>query len=586
MIPKNIKALERVFFGRMFDNEVLSSSNAASSSLMWLLALIATPGVMMSGGEVFTWAHIRAMGDRLNDPSILDNRLLSSQAFHVNVAMAVAGLVTMIVWNSLTPDRRDAMVLGSLPVTSREQSYGRLLALLRFFALLMIAVAVPTAVAFTFVSAGAEDVGILHLRVLGHIIAAVLGGGLVFFSLVAAQLLLATIFGPSAIRFVTLPLQFAALAGMVAALTASQSLTSALVAGDAGASALVMWNPAAWMVGVYRSIAADGRDIFDALALRGAIASLDISPGWAAIHASLGLVVLTVVVYPFAYERCIRNIIASEGRHTTAVSRGWATLVARVLRPLLRVPLQRGLAAFMFATLGRSHTHRYIIGLYGGIAVLQTMAVLSRLSGSSDVDTRYAWFVVPLGFVFWLVCAIRVAVMMPVEPRANWIFRLTEPVDKSRMLTAVVTVMQAVVVLPIAAATTIGLLFIGDQQTAMVAFAVINLAGLCLIELLTLTMRAVPFSCTHLPGQLRLRYLWILYFYLWLTFVFTVGNWSLWALASWTQAAYLLAALFVIWIFLRAWHLARIRKIHAFVYDEQEDAVTTTIDINAMMRQV
>jgi hypothetical protein len=335
----------------------------------------------------------------------------------------------------------------------------------------------------------------------------------------------------------------------------------------------VMWNPAAWMVGVYRSVGADGRPVFDALAVRGAVASLSV-------------IALTIALYPFAYERCIRNIIAAEGRHTTVMSRGWATFMAKALRPFLPSPLQRGLAAFMIATLGRSHTHRYMIGMYGGIAILQTMAVFAHLTGSGEFDARYVWFVVPLGFVFWLVCGVRVAVMMPVEPIANWIFKLTEPVHKRRMLTTVVTVMQAGVVLPIAAAVGGALLIAGNRRTALVAFLVISAGGLCLIETLTLTMRAVPFTCTYLPGQLKLRYYWIGYFYLWLTFVFTLGNWSLWALASWTNTAYLLGALAMLWVALRLWHIARIRKIQGFVYDEQEPALTTTIDVNAMMRQV
>ena len=58
--------------------------------------------------------------------------------------MGVAGLVTMMVWSSLTPDRRDAHVLGPLPITAREQAIGRLLALLMFFGLFIAAMAVPT----------------------------------------------------------------------------------------------------------------------------------------------------------------------------------------------------------------------------------------------------------------------------------------------------------------------------------------------------------------------------------------------------------------------------------------------------------
>jgi hypothetical protein len=83
-------------------------------------------------------------------------------------------------------------------------------------------------------------------------------------------------------------------------------------------------------------------------------------------------------MYPLAYERCLRNVIAAEGRRTTTMSRGWASLAARLLRPLLPWPLQRGIAAFMLATLGRSHTHRFLLGLYAGLAFLLSLPLASR----------------------------------------------------------------------------------------------------------------------------------------------------------------------------------------------------------------
>ena len=91
-------------------------------------------------------------------------------------------------------------------------------------------------------------------------------------------------------------------------------------------------------------------------------------------------------LYPLAYERCLRNVITSEGRTTGAMSRGWATLAARLLRPLLRVPLQRGLAAFMLATLGRSHAHRFLIGMYAGIAFLMALPIAGRLLQMPTTD--------------------------------------------------------------------------------------------------------------------------------------------------------------------------------------------------------
>jgi len=573
-VSRNVQALANVFFGRLFENDMFSSSVAASASVTWLLALVATPGVMFSGSQVFMWAHLRAMGTRLNDPMIVDRALLTSQAFHIDFVMAVSGLVTMMVWGSLTPDRRDALVLGPLPITPREQAYGRLLALLKFISFFIIAVAVPTAIAFNFVAISADNIVGLPGNVLAHIVAAALAGGSVFFLLLSVQLILAALFGPRAIRFITLPLQLAALAGMIAALASAEGFANAMLREGSATAASVMWNPAAWFVGVYRWISGEQRAIFTALAARGAL-------------AGVGIITLALVLYPLAYGRCLRNVISSEGGVMGATSRGWATIAAKLMRPLLPAPVQRGLAAYMLATLGRSHPHRFLIGIYAGIACLLALPLAGRLLQEPTTAFRQsAWFMVPLGAVFWLVCGVRVATMMPVEPAANWIFRLTEPVDKRRVLSAVVTVMAFVTCVPVAAMFATILLVMGEQRLAGTVFVVVLLAGLGLIELLTITMKTVPFTCTYLPGQLKLRLYWVAYFVLWLTFVVRLGGWGVWALQSNQNAISLGLLLLTTWAALRFWHMARVRSIRTFIYDEQEPASITSMDIATSMRQI
>jgi hypothetical protein len=569
VISRHTKALGRVFFGRLFENDVFSSSVAASSSVLWLLAFLAIPGVMFSFSQLFAYAHLR------HQPfDVIDRTLLQRETFHIDFVMGVSALITMMVWSSLTPDRRDAHVLGTLPITARQQALGRLLALLTFFGLFICAMAVPTGVAHPFVTVGPEQIFELPGRILGHIMGAALAGAFIFFLLVNVQLLLAAVFGPGAIRAATLPLQFAAMAGMIAGLVSSGSITSLLLAHATDGGGGILWNPAAWFVGIYRWIAGDQRPVFALLAVRGAI-------------AGLGMIALTMIMYPLAYERCLRNVIASEGRRTTAMSRGWATLAARLLRPLLPWPLQRGLAAFMLATLGRSHTHRFILGLYAGLAFLLSLPTAHRLSQLPLTGYhQYGWFAIPLGYVFWSVCGLRYSLMMPVEPVANWIFKLTEPVEKRKVLTTVVTVLTTLTAVPIAAVFAAAALFLGFERLAVNVFLVVSLAGLCLVELLTLTMKTVPFSCTYLPGQLKLRIYWAPYFFLWLNFCFTLSNWCLWALERWQHTAQVCAFLLAIWIVLRVWHLAKARKIRGFVYDEEEPALVTTMEISTMMRQV
>jgi hypothetical protein len=554
-----------MFFGRLFENEAFSSSRAAASGLIWILALLATPGVMFSFVMSLHYTQLMQVA-RLNH--LIEPSRLSHQALFVNAAMAAAVVVTALLWNSLTPDRRDVMVLGSLPVAPGRQARARLIAITVFISLFIIAIAGPTAVAFTMFSRGIRDILSAPLHVGGHIAASGLGAAFVFYALVNVQLLLAAAFGPRAVKFATLPIQIAAVAGVVAALGLGDVIVNAISAAfDGPIAPSLMWNPAAWFVGVYRYIGGDDRPVFAMLAQRAVIAS--------AIN-----ILILLIVYPLAYQRCLRNVIINEGRPTTKLSRAWARLAAAVLRPVLRHPLQRGLAAFMLATIGRSHTHRFIIGIYAGIAFVLALPIAHRLLVPPTTDLqRLAWFVIPLGGIFWMVCGVRVALMMPVEPVANWLFKLTEPVDKRHVLTTVVTVMTAVCVMPLSTAFAGALLAMGETRLAFGVFAIVTPAGLCLIELLTLTMKTVPFSCTYLPGQLKLRIYWAPLFFLWLNFVFALGGWSVTALDSWQATASLAGLLMALWVLLRTWHMVRVRRITGFVYDAQEPAPLTIVSL-------
>jgi hypothetical protein len=562
---RRTRLLSQVFFGRLFENDLFSSSASASSSVMWLLAALATPGVMMSGSQYYFYAHARTFA-----PEAQDRILFVSQVFHVDFAMAVAGLVTMLVWTSLTPDRRDALVLGPLPLRATEQAWARLAALTRFFTIFAAAVALPTAVVFTFVTAGASDAGAMPARMAGHVSGAMLGAAFVFFALIGAQLVLAATWGPRAVRVATLPLQGMALLAMVGVLALTGRLADAMLGAEAAGNALVMWNPAAWFVGVYRWVAGDPREVFAVLALRAAVAT-----------GLAGTVAL--VAYPLAYERCLRKAVTG-GTYRAAWWSGAVTRVwLRSATPFLETPLERGLAAFITATLTRSHAHRFLIGSYAGVAVLCALPLVGRLAEPAGTDAvRYAWYSVPLGLLCWTTAALRVAMMLPVTPAANWVFRLTEPTDKRRVLSTTATVIAGATAVPL------GLIFgaaagvAGGPALGVMVCAVVLATGLALVELLTLTLRIVPCTCTYRPGQLRLRVLWPVYLAVWLAIAYRLPALAVSALGDVERSMGLIAALLVTWAALRVWRLSRARLLRGFVFEETGPSTATTIDLSSV----
>jgi hypothetical protein len=564
MMGRRTRLLSRTFFGRLFETDLFSSSVSASNSVTWMLAALATPGVMFSGSQMFSYAHVRTF-----TPEAQDRILFVSQAFHVDFAMAVAGLVTMLVWTSLTPDRVDALVLGPLPLRPGDLARARLAALVRFFIMFATAVAVPTAVVFTFLTVGPREVALVVPRIAGHVAGAMLGAGFVFFVLLDLQLVLAAVLGPRAVRVATWPLQGAALVAMVGALSYTPRLADALLVTSPGGNAWVIWNPAAWFVGVYRWVAGDPREVFTLLASRAALA--------------LGLAVAVALsAYPLAYQRCTRNAVAGEGRRGGWWSGAGTRLWLASLAPVLRTPLERGLAAFITATFTRSHAHRFLIGSYAGVALMCALPLAGRLLGSPDTDAaRYAWFSVPLGLLCWTAASLRVAMMLPVEPASNWVFKLTEPVDKRRVLSTAVTVIAGATAIPLALIFGAASGVAGGPTLGLTVFGVVLAAGLALIELVTLTLRTVPCTCTYSPGQLRLRVLWPVYLAVWLVIAYRLPVTAVAAVGNIDRSLWLVGILLSTWAALRAWRLARARHLRSFVYEEVEPSVTTTINLGS-----
>jgi hypothetical protein len=418
------------------------------------------------------------------------------------------------------------------------------------------------------VTLGVSSLANLLAHIAGHVAAAFLGCVFVFFALVDLQLIAAVAFGPRGVRALTWPLQAAALLAMVAAVSATGPMADAILAQGAATEATVAWNPAAWFVGVYRWVAGDVRTVFSGLAARAAWASTLVIGG-------------ALVLYPLAYQRCLANAIATTGRGEGAWSGGLLRWWLRGLALWLRSPVARALAAFIVVSLARSHAHRFLIGSYLGVGLLCALPLAGRLVGdASTPESAYAWFSVPLGLLCWSSAALRVAMMLPVEPAANWIFKLTEPMDKRRLLSAAVTVIDAGSALPLAVAFGIGAAIAGGSPLGIMVALVVLATGLALTELLTLTLRAVPCACTYRPGQLRLRVLWPLYLVTWLVITFQIPTLAVRRMENPERFAWLVGALAAVWLALRAWRVIRARAIRGFVYEELEEPATTTIDLN------
>jgi hypothetical protein len=262
-------------------------------------------------------------------------------------------------------------------------------------------------------------------------------------------------------------------------------------------SPLLLALPPAWFLGVERVLAGTASPYFVKLAFFGA--------------AGLALVVLVgVACYARLYYRFEELVM----RPPTAIV-GWSARRSRggVARPGAKgahVAVRR----FLNATLSRSGVHQVIFAAGAAFGVAWVMNALlsagvvewARSGGAPPLALEDAATSAPFILMFFTILAARASILLPLELRANWVFRMSD-LDGARpdQLAGVDRgLLRLAVTPPIVAALPIGLWILGPR--ALVGVPIAWLAGALFVEILMADWRRLPFTCSYMFGKRQLAH--------------------------------------------------------------------------------
>ena len=107
----------------------------------------------------------------------------------------------------------------------------------------------------------------------------------------------------------------------------------------------------------------------------------------------------------------------------------------------------------------------------------------------------------PFAWMFVASLAVRLALAVPIEPRANWVFRMTEQhAERIEQLDAALhTVRRLGAIVPLAALAPLEWLVLGREAIGVVMVAL--LFGWLLVEILMRNWARIPFTCSYIPGK-------------------------------------------------------------------------------------
>lgn len=495
---KQVALLRRAFFERMFESDLMPDGLPQVQLVIWGALLAAMPTTGYPALVIDKYAKAQFI-----QPLALE--FAADRMVLITLSMVAMGVVGLVIWDGVFPDRRDVRILGPVPIPTSHFVRARLAALGRVYVLFAIPICLPQSFVFALAVAGFGD-PVPRLTGIGsHLAAVIMACSFVFCALIAVQCALLLLFGRRAAQAASVAFQLVFAVGLVQILFFVGELGRVLREGGQsheGLSALAAL-PATWFFGLYEALSGTG----DGTAL--AFARV-------AVGMTAASIVLAVGMYASSYRLLSRRALEGPAPRTRTMRRvAVAALLPSTAGGVFRSPLRTAVRQFAVRTLARSRGHRMMLAVYAGVTlailISSALSVAIRDGGSGAWRPGVALLSMPLVMQFFLMIGIRVIAAIPAEPKARWAFRACEPADRTAAVSGTRDVMMMLVVIPsVMFALAQGLVFWGPAAAA--AHAVFCLAlGSLFAELMVARNGKLPFACTYFPGRSHVFTLWPLY---------------------------------------------------------------------------
>jgi hypothetical protein len=560
--------LVRTFFSRLFESELMPPGLPQVRLLIWSAALIIGPGVYLPVNMWGRYVYLARWHPEQLQPAIWGDKLQL-----LLLAMIPAGLISLVIWDGVFPDRRDAHIMSVLPITNRAIVVARLAALGLVLGLISLLVGVPVALLYgTLV--GQYQGGFLP-AVVGNFLSSGLATAFVFCSVLAVQSILVTVARGRWVHRLIVWGQFSAVILLLQMVIFRGAMVGELRrmldASVAHADGLATWAPPLWFLGFSEVIAGSPGDAFRFLA-------------WRAVLVTTAVAAVAILLYIISYHRLVHRALETQEVPLAAAPSLLSRLGGQLARPLAAArPIAYGVFAFAVASFARSRQHRLLYGIYIGVGCAIALAGLVRVAAqgwTAAAAPSGPILSVSLVLTFLAAVGARVLFAIPMEPAANWVFRLTERASvRSHVAGARIALLLISAGPPVALFLPVSIALWGWGVAAAHAVYVLALAWL-LVEALMWRFGRVPFTCPYVPGKANVRLLWPLYLTLFTTYAYTMAELEVWLLGRprlvVASIAFLAGAAFIV-----SRLSARLGRTDPLMFDPEAEEEATTLALSS-----
>jgi hypothetical protein len=496
---RQFRALVRLFAYRFFDTDIVSVRGDLSSLLSQFAALLAALSLVLVivTGPKYAGLYQHLTRDQLYSAAWAD------QEFLVSTTMAIVGVFTLLLWDALFPDLRDCLILGAMPVRIPAVFAAKLAALGAALGLAVVAVNSFTGLVCPFLIVPGASGALDAMRDFGAFwLVILLASVFVFLLLLGVQGVALHLLPHALYMRWSRIIQTAAFFAVLTLYFLTPPLAHPQALADPANTLWYALAPSYWFFGLFQVLTGSTNAALVTLARR----------------ALAGLAVVTLVAgvsYALAYARQMRRTVEQSG---IAVPRRNFAPWSAIARLLAHRAPERAILVFIARTLARSRQHRLLLAVYTGMGLAYVFSQIAYVLYRSSVAQYGALegriqtaLSIPLILLFFLVVGLRVSFSIPVEVRANWLFRLTDPYASGAYLDATRKTLLLFALVPVLAIASPIYMAVWPLPRALGHTGFLAVFGLLAIELSLTGFAKVPFTCSYLPGKANLKIMFGVY---------------------------------------------------------------------------
>jgi hypothetical protein len=492
--------LHRHYTRQLFVSDLVTSPDDLRRVVITSLAAVASIGFLVPKLYYKKYEFL-SLGP---NEDLCRRAIYADQLFFIVMTMlGIAALVTFR-WDSLFPNRQDYLILRPLPLKLSQIYFAKLTTLCALVLLVIGLLSIPCAFSFASVISGRHDLASSWQEFVAQVVAMFCAGIFVLFALAVLQTLLMNALPLRWYARVSASAQSLLLVGILCVIPWAMSLPNAFQVIDLRPA----WSagmPPLWYLCLYESLLGRGSSYDRVLVDRGLFAA--------------GVVLLgTILTSALFQRRYAKRIFESD----IQAGRSRLHLLERVAEELARTSRESAILLFALRSLDRMKQHRIIRLVYAGVgcALVLESGIGVILSGALNHGRIQrgvpldAVFALPLALFFFLFTGLRYCFRLPVDLRANWVFRLTAPDAITERARAVRLMYVGLALLPALASTAPFLLVVMSPWKGAYGVAFACLIAMLIVEHEIENSDSIPLTCSYLPGKRNILHTGIIY---WLT---------------------------------------------------------------------